>query len=519
MRLPPDSHIELHSNAADSKIRGCRGRRGGETVIFDRSLLSVGESLSEEIAFFGIGYLLFVVSESGCCQLFKMKHRGREIVMLQKFSAGIIASGLVALLLKVVGMHPAGLQTAQQLAWQNMPLFALQKDPDPAAEAIMRQSLKAWSTKGAAVAQGVWIQSGLTVLANHQGTVPLPAASLTKIATTLAALDKWGPAHQFETVISATGPVKDGVLQGDLVITGSGDPFFVWEEAITLGNSLNQLGIRRVTGNLIIGNGFYMNYEVNPTTAGQLLLQALNSRIWTPEILGQYSALPPKTPKPQVAIAGGVKVATIPIPKKFLLLRHHSLPLAQILKEMNIYSNNEMAEILTITLGGPQERSKLAAKSAGVSLDELQLVNGSGLGVENRISPHAVCAMFIAVDRFLQPYKLGVDDIFPVAGRDHRGTMQARKLPIGTAIKTGTLNNVSALAGKMPTRDRAEVWFAIINRGDDVEGFRVQQDELLGRLSQQWGTPPTLNASTNQVLPLLGDPKRNEKISGIQTPL
>jgi len=439
--------------------------------------------------------------------------------MLQKFSAGIIASGLVALLLKVVGMHPAGLEKAQQLAWQNMPLFALQKDPDPVAEAVMRQSLKAWSTKGAAVAQGVWIQSGLTVLANHQGTVPLPAASLTKIATTLAALDKWGPAHQFETVISATGPVKDGVLQGDLVITGSGDPFFVWEEAIALGNSLNQLGIRRVTGNLVIGNGFYMNYEVNPTTAGQLLLQALNSRIWTAEIQGQYSVLPPKTPKPQVAIAGGVKVATLPIPKKLLLVRHRSLPLSQILKEMNIYSNNEMSEILTITLGGSQERSKLAANSAGVALDELQLVNGSGLGVENRISAHAACAMLIAVERFLQPYKLSVEDIFPVAGRDNRGTMQARKFPLGTAIKTGTLNNVSALAGKMPTRDRGEVWFAIINRGDDVEGFRVQQDELLGRLSQQWGTSPTLNASTSQVPPLLGDPKRNEKISGIQTQL
>jgi len=40
------------------------------------------------------------------------------------------------------------------------------------------------------------------------------------------------------------------VLQGDLIITGSGDPFLVWEEVIALGNSLNQLGIKRVTGNL-----------------------------------------------------------------------------------------------------------------------------------------------------------------------------------------------------------------------------------------------------------------------------
>jgi len=53
--------------------------------------------------------------------------------------------------------------------------------------------------------QGVWIQSGPVLMANHQGTVPLPAASLTKIVTSLAALKTWGPAHQFETLISATG--------------------------------------------------------------------------------------------------------------------------------------------------------------------------------------------------------------------------------------------------------------------------------------------------------------------------
>lgn len=439
--------------------------------------------------------------------------------MLQRLSAALVTTGFVALMMKFLGTQPVTLEKAQLLAWQTMPLFALQTEPDPVAEAVIRQSLKSWSTKGAMMSQGVWIQSGLTVLANHQGKVPLPAASLTKIATTLATLEKWGPTHQFETLVSATGPVNNGVLQGDLVISGGGDPFFVWEEAIALGNSLNQLGIRRITGNLVISDAFYMNYEINPTTSGNLLLQALNSGMWSPEIIGQHGAMLPNTPKPQVVIGGQVKVATLPIPKKFLLVRHRSLPLTQILKEMNIYSNNEMSEILTISLGGPQERSQLAAKGAGIFPDELQLVNGSGLGVDNRISPHAVCAMLIATDNFLQPHNLSVDDIFPVAGREHRGTMQARKLPVGTAIKTGTLNTVSALAGRMPTRDRGQVCFAIINWGGDVEGFRVQQDELLGRLAQQWGISPDVNVNVTSDDPPLGNPSRNELISGVQAQL
>jgi D-alanyl-D-alanine carboxypeptidase/D-alanyl-D-alanine-endopeptidase (penicillin-binding protein 4) len=383
----------------------------------------------------------------------------------------------------------------------------------------MRQSLKDWKPKGPEASQGVWLQSGLTRLADHQGTVPLPAASLTKIATTLAALEKWGPNHQFETLVSATGPVKDGVLQGDLVITGSGDPYFIWEEAIALGNSLNQLGIRRVTGTLIVSSDFYMNYEDKPEIAGQFLQQAINSSTWTPEIVWVHSTMPKGTAKPQVAIAGGVKVASFPIPKKLLLLRHQSLSLTHILKEMNIYSNNQMAEMLTKDLGGAQERSQLAAKSANVPPAEVQLVNGSGLGVENRLSPRAACAMLNTIDQFLQPYQLSVADIFPVAGQDKLGTMLGRHMPVGSAIKTGTLRDVSALAGILPTRDRSQVCFAIINRGDDVDGFRVQQDQLLERLSQKWGTVPTVQASTNQAALLLGDPKRNQKISGVQTQL
>ena len=448
-----------------------------------------------------------------------MKHRGRKSVMLQRFTAGFVASVVVALLAKYVSMPSTAPLKAQELQWLTMPMFALQKDPDPLAEGTMRQFLQAWGPKGGTAAQGVWIQSGLSILANYQGNVPLPAASLTKIATTLASLEKWGPDHQFETLVSATGPVKDGVLQGDLVVSGSGDPFFVWEEAIALGNSLNQMGIRRVAGNLVVADAFYMNYEVAPNIAGQRLLQTLNSSTWSQEIVGQYSMMPPKTPKPQIAIAGGLKIATAPIPKTILLLRHKSLPLTQILKEMNIYSNNEMSEILARNLGGPQITAQIAAKSADIPPAEIQMVNGSGLGVENRISPRAVCAMLTTVERFLQPHNLSVDDIFPVAGREHRGTMQARKLPLGTAIKTGTLNTVSALAGRMPTRDRGQVWFSIINWGGDVEGFRVQQDELLGRLSQGWGTSPTVKVGPASEDAFLGDPNRIEKIPNLQTRL
>lgn len=426
----------------------------------------------------------------------------------------LFGSGLMAMWLDMAGVKTAGLDTTQLTAWRGVPLFSL-ATTDPTAETIKQQFLKTWSTKGVEAAnQGVWLQSGPLLLTNNQGNVPLPAASLTKIATSLAALETWGPAYQFETKIGATGPIKNGVLQGDLVVTGSGDPFFVWEEAIAVGNALNRLGIRRVTGNLVIVGDFYMNYRFDPAVSGQLLKQGLNSATWSRFVQAQHQAMLPGTPKPQLVIAGAVKVASIPVPKQFLLLNHKSMSLVEILKEMNIYSNNEMSEMLAKSVGGASVVAQLGAKTAGVSQQEIQLINGSGLGVENRISPRAACAMLMAIDHYLQPHQLSVADLFPVSGRDQRGTLLYRKIPAGTVIKTGTLNQVSALAGVLPTRERGLVCFAIINRGNGIEGFRQQQDQMLQALIQQWGVAPSLpiailpSPQTAEAASYLGDTRR-----------
>jgi serine-type D-Ala-D-Ala carboxypeptidase/endopeptidase (penicillin-binding protein 4) len=424
----------------------------------------------------------------------------------------LFGSGLVSIWLDMAGLPNA--IGSEVSTWQEAPWIVLLSDTDPAAKATLQQYLKELNAKGfAAQGQGVWLQAGTNLLADHQGTTPLPAASLTKVATSLVALKTWGPQHQFETVVSATGPIANGVLQGDLIIQGNGDPLFVWEEAIALGNALNQKGIKRVTGNLVITGSFAMNFEYDPIKAGTFLKEGLDSRQWTEEPQYQYQTLPPGTPRPQVEITGSVRTASLTAPQQVLLLRHQSLPLTQILKLMNIYSNNAIAEMLAQSAGGAQTVAQQAALTAGFPPNEIQLINGSGLGPENRISPRAVCAMFIAIQRYLQPYGLSTADLFPVAGRDG-GTIDERKIPNYSAVKTGTLWDVSTLAGVMPTRDRGLVWFAILNRGADLDGLRGSQDKLLQQLLQRWGsisTPPiSLNvqslAGSKEFN--LGDPQR-----------
>lgn len=428
----------------------------------------------------------------------------------------LIGSGLVSFWLDVAGVQAKPLEAFELLALQSSPALILAPDPDPIEKTTIGQYLHGLETGGMARAsQGIWMQSGPMLLASNNGTVPLPAASLTKVATSLAALKTWQLDHHFQTLIGATGPIANGVLQGDLVITGGGDPLFVWEEAIALGNSLNSLGIHRVTGNLVISGNFAMNYKSNPLVAGELLKQALDSATWKAGAKTQYSTLPPGTPRPRVVISGVVQVPIIPNPKQILLLRHNSLPLSEILKEMNIYSNNEMAQMLGNSLGGAQVVGHLAASTSGVSQSEIVLMNTSGLGVENRISPRAVCAMFMAIQRELLPHQMSVADVFPVAGWDHRGTLETRHIPAGAVVKTGTLNDVSALAGVMPTRDRGMVWFAILNRGSNIARLRTSQDNLLQRLVTQWHLAPSVPAAITPHSPRniptdLGAASRNE---------
>ncbi|QSJ17479.1 D-alanyl-D-alanine carboxypeptidase [Nostoc sp. UHCC 0702] len=432
----------------------------------------------------------------------------------------LLGSGLVSLWLEMAGVQIKPSDALNALAWQSSPGLVLAPDPNPAGNNTVTEYFKGLITsklvpQNLMPSQGIWMQSGPMLMANHQGTTPLPAASLTKIATSLVALKTWGPDHQFQTLVSATGPVVNGVLQGDLVITGGGDPLFVWEEAIALGNTLNKMGIKQVKGNLVITGNFAMNFQRNPLIAGQFLKQALNSKTWTRPANFIYSIMPKGTPKPQVVIAGTVKYEAQPNPQQSLLVRHYSLPLPKLIKEMNVFSNNDMAEMLAESVGGATVVQSTAASLARVPNSEIQLINGSGLGPENRISPRAACAMLMALQQQASDHQLNLADLFPTSGFDNRGTLHSRHIPTATVIKTGTLRDVSALAGVMPTRDRGLVWFAIINRGTNVSAFRAGQDKLLQRLVQQLQVATTVPDvltphSTINSLPELGATSRNE---------
>ena len=123
--------------------------------------------------------------------------------------------------------------------------------PAPVREALERHRLPAESLS-------VWVQDAAAPdaapLVGHRPDVPRNPASTIKILTTLAALEELGPDYEWETRAYVTGPVREGRLDGDLVLVGSGDPYLVVERLWRLLAAVRARGLETVAGRLVIDN-------------------------------------------------------------------------------------------------------------------------------------------------------------------------------------------------------------------------------------------------------------------------
>ncbi|MGE0483145.1 MAG: D-alanyl-D-alanine carboxypeptidase/D-alanyl-D-alanine-endopeptidase [Gammaproteobacteria bacterium] len=94
--------------------------------------------------------------------------------------------------------------------------------------------------------------------------VPRNPASTIKLVTTWTALDLLGPNHTWATRVYALGPIRNGVLDGDLLIKGYGDPYLVLEDFWKMLGALRRLGVRDITGRLLIDDSQFATDETDP---------------------------------------------------------------------------------------------------------------------------------------------------------------------------------------------------------------------------------------------------------------
>ena len=94
-------------------------------------------------------------------------------------------------------------------------------------------------------------------LVSYNSTVARNPASTMKVLTTYAALELLGPAYTWSTRAYATGPVRNGVLEGDLVLVGGGDPYLTTERWWAFVNGIRQTGIAKIRGNVVIDDSLF----------------------------------------------------------------------------------------------------------------------------------------------------------------------------------------------------------------------------------------------------------------------
>jgi len=101
--------------------------------------------------------------------------------------------------------------------------------------------------------QGVVVESlkdDRVLYERNRDLVFIPASNM-KLIVSAAALDRLGPDFTYQTTLWRTGPLQDGVLVGDLVLKGSGDPIFSLADLKTMVVELKKAGVKRVTGRVL----------------------------------------------------------------------------------------------------------------------------------------------------------------------------------------------------------------------------------------------------------------------------
>jgi serine-type D-Ala-D-Ala carboxypeptidase/endopeptidase (penicillin-binding protein 4) len=107
------------------------------------------------------------------------------------------------------------------------------------------------------------VDQATPLLAHNDGVIRSPA-SIMKLLTTYAALDLLGPAYRWSTEVYVTGPIRDGRLQGNLVLRGGGDPGLSTERFWTLLREIRARGIREIAGDLVIDDTLFAIAEEQP---------------------------------------------------------------------------------------------------------------------------------------------------------------------------------------------------------------------------------------------------------------
>ena len=338
----------------------------------------------------------------------------------------------------------------------------------PAGAATLRARLHAalaGFTGPGTAALAVDLATGRVVYAHRAENALLPASN-EKLVVTYAALEALGPAFRMQTSVLGEGLLGPaGVWSGNLVLKGGGDPTLDRAGLARLAENVRAAGVRRVTGSLVADESWFDSRRSGPGWRPGFVpfeSQALSALAiaGVDDSLGTAALFRVALSRAGVRVDGPTKRA---YGGGWPLAVRWSPPLAEILRHMDVVSDNFTAELVLKQLGAVVARQGTTAAGAqvvrtvlaahAVPLAGVRIADGSGLSGLDRMTPKALVTVLQRgwADREIRSVLFGV---LPVSGRD--GTLEDRmdRPPArgNVRAKTGTLNGVSALSGYVRER-------------------------------------------------------------------
>ena len=207
-----------------------------------------------------------------------------------------------------------------------------------------------------------------------------------------------------------------------------------------------------------------------------------------------------------VEVTGKVRVGFVP-EGAYEILSHSSMPLSLILRGLNKFSNNFVAEQILKTIGADIYGSPGTTLNGLRAMDEymqslkykpegFSILDGSGLSRQNRLSPDQIVSVFQDMYADLGVYPEFISAL-GVMGRDgnvlkrmngHNSAERAR-------VKTGTLNSVSALSGYFQSADGERFAFSILM--NDLKCSNGQAKRLQDRIVREGLKFKRMNVTTD----------------------
>ena len=446
---------------------------------------------------------------------------------------------------------------------------------DERLPAPVARALKAAGVPPSAVAIVVQEVDARMPRVSFNAEKPMNPASVMKLVTTHARLELLGPAYTWKTEAFALGPLKDGVLEGDLLLKGYGDPKLGFEQFWLLLRQIRAKGIRENRGDLVLDRGHFaagnhdparfdgeplrpynvgpdallLNYKsirlgfapdaekktvaihVEPAPAQLDLVNLVKltegacGSAWYegirmdlahtgaaarliltgtfPAACGEKQRHVAALDHPQFvagvfrqlwaelggSIEGGLREGVVPASAR-LLARAESPALAEVVREINKYSNNVMARQLYLTLGAEAAKRPARIEDAGAAvrgwlaqkelrMPELVIENGAGVSRRDRINAENLARLVAAA--FASPVMPEFVASLPLAGID--GTMKKRLSGNGVVgqahVKTGYLEGARALAGYVLDRRGRRTIVVFFANHPNAGATKAAQDVLL----------------------------------------